>query len=396
MVDFLRRFVYRNVSGLEYIKSLAGERIVQFIKSIVNAEQLVLSKPFSDIFPTATETFAFEEERIDYGEIEGLNVRSENRINEEEGVYHRPRIFSSIIEDPLICPSNNVVMNRDRDVAKESINMRGRTELGLDRQSLCRSRIDTIDGYATLLRGPAIGYWHAQLDGIPRISLLRRDEYRSLSTIKLLRPAGGPAVNVELEDFLVPKLAPPNCEIVEVPSDRLYSVENYIFTSFLTFPYSAYIPKFYLDILKENVFPTRERRKSKRIFISRQKALRRNILNEKELSNRLEEYGFKTYHLEDMHISDKIELFYDAEMVVSPTSSGLASLLYTKNIPVVELFPMPTITHPTNYFVSLSVGNEHHFIAHDGDSLTSSFRANVGETIEKVRALLPTERETMP
>lgn len=119
-------------------------------------------------------------------------------------------------------------------------------------------------------------------------------------------------------------------------------------------------------------------------------------MNEKELSNRLEEYGFKTYHLEDMHISDKIELFYDAEMVVSPTSSGLASLLYTKNIPVVELFPMPTITHPTNYFVSLSVGNEHHFIAHDGDSLTSSFRANVGETIEKVRALLPTERETTP
>lgn len=381
---------------MDYVKSLAGERIVQFFKSIINAERLVTAKPFSDVFPTATETFAFDEERIDYGEIEELNVRSENRINEEEGVYRRPRIFSSIVDDPLICPSNSVVMNRDRDVAKESINMRGRTELGLDRQLICRSRIDTIDGYATLLRGPAIGYWHVQLDGLPRISLLRHEPYRSLPKIKLLRPQGGLPVNVELEDFLVPKIAPPNCEIVEVPPDRLYSVENYIFTSFLTFPYSGYIPSFYLDILEENVLPMRERRKSKRIFISRQKASRRNILNEKELSNRLEEYGFETYHLEDMHISDKIELFYDAEMVVSPTGAGLASLLYTKNIPVVELFPMPSITHPTNYFVSLSVGNEHHHIPHDGDSLTSDFRANIGETIKKVRALLHTERETTP
>ena len=388
MISYVRRFIYRHFADMRVLKRLAGPRVVEALKRMVNAGRLVVSKPFDEVFPDAAPNTVYGEKEIPYGEIKTLNVRSENRIDEQEGVYRRPPLFTSIVDDALICPSNNVVINRDREVVQESINMRGRTELGLNRQKLCRSRIDAIDGSATLLRGPAIGYWHAQLDSLPRLSLLRHEPYRSLPTIKLLRPEGGPAVNVELEDFLVPKIAPPNCEIVEVPPDRLYSVENYVFASFLTFPFSAYLPEFYLDLLRERACPDRERRRAERIFISRKKASRRNVLNENELSGRLGERGFETYHLEDLHISEKVELFYDAEIVVSPTSSGLSSLLYTKNIPVVELFPMPTITHPANYFLSLSVDNKHYYIPHDGDSLTSDFRANVDETIDKVDALL--------
>ncbi|MFB6231676.1 MAG: DUF563 domain-containing protein [Salinibacter sp.] len=396
MISDVRRFIYRHFADVRVLKRLVGPRIVEALKRMVNAESLVTAEPFDEVFPEATSNTIREEKGIPYGDIRNLNVRSENRIDEQEGVYRRPPVFTSTVDDALICPTNNVVMNRDREVAEASINMRGRTELGLDRQALCRSQLDAIDGYATLLRGPAIGYWHAQLDSLPRLSLLRRDEYRSLPTIKLLRPEGGPAVNEELEDFLVPRIAPPNCEIVEVPPDRLYSVENYIFASFLTFPFSAYLPGFYLDLLREHVCPDRERRRSERIFISRKKASRRKVLNEDELSSRLGDRGFDTYHLEDLHTSEKVELFYDAEIVVSPTSSGLASLLYTRDIPVVELFPMPEIVHPANYFLSLSLGNDHHYVPHDGDSLTSDFWADVEETVDKVDALLSARSRVLP
>lgn len=115
-----------------------------------------------------------------------------------------------------------------------------------------------------------------------------------------------------------------------------------------------------------------------------------------ELSDLLGNRGFDRYHLEDLHISEKVKLFYDAEVVVSPTSSGLASLLYTRDRPLVELFPMPEIVHPVNYFLSLSSGNDHHYIPHDGNSLSSDFRTNVEETIEKVDALLCARSRSIP
>lgn len=67
---------------------------------------------------------------------------------------------------------------------------------------------------------------------------------------------------------------------------------------------------------------------------------RRHILNESELIEDLQELGFKTIHFEDYSVSEKIQIFNNAEYVVAPQSGGLVfSLFANKNTNIIEIYP---------------------------------------------------------
>jgi capsular polysaccharide biosynthesis protein len=288
---------------------------------------------------------------------------------------------------PLVCLENNVVMTPDREVVSESINMPGRTHHGLKRAALCRDKVTPISGYATLLRGPSKGYYHAQIDNIPRIALLHAAPYRDLPEIKLLRPSNGPVVNTEIEDYLVPRIAPSNCRIVDLPPDTLYQVEKYLFSSFPGHVYAPHLPTLYHTRIRDEVLPDRPGRRENRIYVSRSKAGRRRIINEDALMEKLHTLGFKRHHLEDYHIKDKIELFYDAEMVVSPNGAGLATLLYTSDIDVLEILPFRKVLI-NEYFLSRAVGNRHRFILGDGSSVHDDFHVDAERVAEVASDML--------
>lgn len=75
-----------------------------------------------------------------------------------------------------------------------------------------------------------------------------------------------------------------------------------------------------------------------RIFISRSDASVRQIANMEEITPILERFGFTQYILSELSVSEQIELFSNAEIVVGPHGAGLTNVIYSSGIDVVELF----------------------------------------------------------
>ena len=76
-----------------------------------------------------------------------------------------------------------------------------------------------------------------------------------------------------------------------------------------------------------------------KIFISRQLAGLRRIVNEDALFQELKPYGFTKIRLEDFPWQDQINLFYHAREIIAPHGAGLANLVFCAQKPlVIELF----------------------------------------------------------
>jgi len=76
----------------------------------------------------------------------------------------------------------------------------------------------------------------------------------------------------------------------------------------------------------------------KRIYISRNDALHRKIINDDEISLFLKKYNFKTLILSKMSLEQQINSFRNAEIIILPHGSGASHLLFAKkNCKVLEL-----------------------------------------------------------
>lgn len=84
---------------------------------------------------------------------------------------------------------------------------------------------------------------------------------------------------------------------------------------------------------------------SGRVFISRQQAEDRQIENFDLIEKSLSSYGFETYVLETMSLSDQISLFEQAEIIVAPHGAGLTHLLFASDVTIIEIFPTDQIRH---------------------------------------------------
>lgn len=98
-----------------------------------------------------------------------------------------------------------------------------------------------------------------------------------------------------------------------------------------------------------------------RIYISRQKAKYRHVINEIELINLLDKYNFKVVHLEDLSVIQQIDIFRWAQIVVAPHGAGLVNISYTENqITVLELFS-ENYHDPGFRIQSLILNHDYHF-----------------------------------
>jgi len=100
-----------------------------------------------------------------------------------------------------------------------------------------------------------------------------------------------------------------------------------------------FVRNLFLEKLNYNVIP------NKRIFITRKNSesqhygiLKRSIINEEEFFGKLSKYGFEYIQLENYNTHDKIKLFMESEVIVSPHSSALTlALVANKNAKIIEI-----------------------------------------------------------
>lgn len=92
--------------------------------------------------------------------------------------------------------------------------------------------------------------------------------------------------------------------------------------------------------LRSQFLPHLKKSKAKkRLYLSRGDADRRRVINETEVTQILEQYGFEKAMTANLDLLDQMELFYNAEMVVAPHGAGLSHLAFCDpGTPVLELF----------------------------------------------------------
>lgn len=74
------------------------------------------------------------------------------------------------------------------------------------------------------------------------------------------------------------------------------------------------------------------------LFVSRRKAARRRVLNEREVLDGLGRWGFEPVVLEDLTFREQVALFSQARCVVAPHGAGLTNMLWSDAASIVELF----------------------------------------------------------
>lgn len=131
------------------------------------------------------------------------------------------------------------------------------------------------------------------------------------------------------------------------------------------YSHKGLIPRWACDFLRRELLINRKVNKLQdyaRIYISREKAQHRKVINEDEIMDLLEPYGFKRVILELEPVSRQIEIFHSAKIVVAPLGAGLTNLLFSNpETKVIELFS-PTWVRPVFRLISHHMGLDYYYI----------------------------------
>jgi len=85
--------------------------------------------------------------------------------------------------------------------------------------------------------------------------------------------------------------------------------------------------------------PNLEKKKRRRLYVSRERAVGRRLTNEKDVLRIIEPLGFEKVLLEELTFLEQIKLFQNAECVLCPTGASLANIVFcSPGTKVIEIF----------------------------------------------------------
>ncbi|GAB4368717.1 MAG: hypothetical protein Kow00121_08100 [Elainellaceae cyanobacterium] len=228
---------------------------------------------------------------------------------------------------------------------------------------------ELIAGTVAVLTGlSGHNYYHWMVDVLPRFELLRRCgfdwtqiDWFWINQIKHpFQQATLECLGIPLERILVSDRHPHlQAERLVVPSFPGYL--GWLEPWALQFLRSQFLP------LAQAVTPP-QGKFLERIYISRQQANHRRVLNEAALLEQLRPLGFVPIYLESMSLAEQITLFAHARVIVAPHGGGLTNTLFCQpETTVVELVNPHYIRH-YYWVVSQQLGLRHYLAT--GDAVT--------------------------
>lgn len=203
-------------------------------------------------------------------------------------------------------------------------------------------------------------YYHWMVGTVPKIRYIERYEEKTGKSVTFLLPHNSsPWVQQTFS-------------LLGCPSDKFISAQSPIYK-----PKNIIIPphpfpgqledyKWIRQRVLDNLDTNHTKQSTERIYISRDRAIARQVSNEDELMEILVSYGFKKYHLEDQTLSENVRLFSNADIVVSPHGAGLTDIIFCEDAKIVELFG----SQKTNSYEELSncLGLSYHHVDCDPNS----------------------------
>jgi capsular polysaccharide biosynthesis protein len=209
------------------------------------------------------------------------------------------------------------------------------SELRLPRVSRTEATVAVLTMYASNIAGHYY-YGHWMLDTLPRLALLEKS---GIGWDQLVVP--------QATRFQRDTLA-----LLGIDASRLITERDlHIEAAKLVVPTLPGLPgnppRWACDYLRSRFLPLAppSARSDRRIYISREKAKTRHVLNERELMQALEKRGFEHVLLEDLPFLEQVRLLNESSFVVSPHSTGLTNLVFCRpGTSVIEVFSPRYVT----------------------------------------------------
>ncbi|MEG4346627.1 tetratricopeptide repeat protein [Microcoleus sp. A003_D6] len=221
-----------------------------------------------------------------------------------------------------------------------------------------------VDGNVAFLsaRWGGAAYFHWIFDVITRFDLLQRSGL--IETIdKFVVNASDSSYQAEtLETLGIPqeKILESRCNL-HITADKLIVPS-------ISYDGAGAVSKWKCEYLKQAFLNKQQvvnTDYSERIYISRQQASYRRIVNEEELIKYLEKFGFRSVKLETMSVAEQASCLAAAKVVVAPHGGGLTNLVFcSPGTKVIEIFSPLYVPH-CYWMISNLCGLEHYYLIGD-------------------------------
>ena len=115
------------------------------------------------------------------------------------------------------------------------------------------------------------------------------------------------------------------CQNMDIDVQFVFLDNN--FYKFTSSQIPQFLPK--ADSIKIlNTLKFKSLRKKEKIYLCRQNCVNRNLINETDIIHELRKFDFRIVDLNNLSILEQIQLFSNAEVVVSPTGSSLMNIAF--------------------------------------------------------------------
>ena len=174
------------------------------------------------------------------------------------------------------------------------------------------------------------------------ISNLRHIDYEVIDEIYLEYITNTPELLknnpyiLEILSYFFPNMQ--GCFLGEKPLDAIYLEYNPSTELSRGDPYSAESYIFLRNKLMPHIEQYKLPKIYDKIYISRDRASKRKIINEIFFQEYLQSNGFHILYLEDLTAIEQMAYFYHASVIISPHGAGLTNILFcNENVKIIEI-----------------------------------------------------------
>ena len=228
-----------------------------------------------------------------------------------------------------------------------------------------------------------INYYHWLIENIPRLyGILKLKE----PEINLIVHKGISKLQLDtLKIFLDDRF-----KIIPIGLHEVWKLEKFYFSSFCTGGCSGYMPKEYLEFVKSkiiNAYGINIKNKDKRIYISRNKAPKRRLKNEKQFYELIKKYNFERIYAEDLSFKEQVKLFNSSRIIVSIHGAGLSNIIFSENLKIIEIHAPKNIN--THYFMlAKALGFDYKYIIGYKQDKNLDFYVNLSDIEDLITTFL--------
>jgi hypothetical protein len=218
--------------------------------------------------------------------------------------------------------------------------------------------IQSINGTVAVLSGLTNDlYFHWMFDTLPRIDLLARSGI-ALDRIDYFLVSH----HLPFQQETLKILGIPAAKILETSKHLQIQADRLIVPSYPSSP--AWPAKWVCQWLRRVVLSHVEPSISggDRIYITRQNATNRRIINEREVRDLLSQFGFQCVALESLSVMEQAALLAKAEVIVAPHGGGLTNTVFCQpGTKVIEIFS-PQYVYVCYWLISNLVELDYYYL----------------------------------